>query len=462
MLSAFDPDGADQLLTVRWGCLRAANLFWGCGRVDAARAVLANVKDRVDSEAMLDLASAMEVSFAFFSGDLSKAITTGLAVCESEVGSPAAVWAAMSTSWALALSGRFSDCHRIADAGFRAAALGESGPQRFAIGLAEVMALTAAGDLPGADPVCERYAAVATGVREAQAIVKAVGGLANFARGALDPASEALHESVAAMLSGFPSGWLMLVSALLAQVEAGRNSDVAASALKLSEDANGPQVAVFLPELQLARAWVRASGGQTSSAQRHAIRAAEVARQYGMRAVEMRALHTAVRFGDRSHTARLSELARILDAPLPDAIAAHAHALADRDAHSLDEVAERFSGIGAMALAADAAAQAAREHARAGERAKELESSARAHWLAGKFGLHSPAIDAATQPLPITDREREIAAMVSAGLSNREIADRLSVSVRTVDGHLYRIFAKLDIQSRDQLARLVRPAESGA
>ncbi|EUA42210.1 bacterial regulatory s, luxR family protein [Mycobacterium xenopi 4042] len=65
------------------------------------------------------------------------------------------------------------------------------------------------------------------------------------------------------------------------------------------------------------------------------------------------------------------------------------------------------------------------------------------------------------QPLPITDREREIAVMVAAGLSNRQIADRLSVSVRTVDGHLYRIFAKLDIQSREQLARLLGGSRSG-
>jgi DNA-binding CsgD family transcriptional regulator len=462
VLRAFHPDGSDELLTVRWGCLRAANLFWGCGRVDAARAVLASAKDRVNSEAMLGLTAAMEVSFAFFSGDLSKAITTGLVVCETEAGPPAAVWAE-TTTWALALSGRFSDCHRIADAGFQAAALRKFGPRRFAIGLAEVMALTAAGDLRGADLVCERYAAVAAGVRAAEIIVKAVVGLANFARGALGPASEALHDSVAAMLTGFPSGWLMLVSALLAQAEAGqKHSAVAASALKVSEDANGPHVAVFLPELELARAWVRASNGQTTSARRHAMRAAEVARQSGMCAVEMRALHTAVRFGDRSHATRLGELARILDAPLPDAIAAHARALGDRDADLLDQVADRFSDIGAMALAADAAAQAAREHARAGERAKGLESSARVHWLSGKFGLHSPAIDAATQPLPITNREREIAAMVSAGLCNREIADRLSVSVRTVDGHLYRIFAKLGIQSRDQLARLLRAAESGA
>ncbi|BBZ52292.1 LuxR family transcriptional regulator [Mycobacterium heidelbergense] len=463
VLASFAPGVADELLTVRWGCLRAANLFWGCGRVDAARTVLANVKDRVESKAMLGLVLSMEVSFAFFSGYMSKAITLGSALCESEPAPPAAVWAAMSTSWALALSGRFAECHRIADAGFRAAALGDSGPQRFAMGLAEAMALIAAGDLPGADPVRERYAVLAAGVREAEAIVKAVAGVVNLARGALALAGEALHESVTAMSTGFPSGFLMLVSALLAQAEAGqRHSDVAASALKLSEDANGPQVAVFLPELELARAWVEASGGRTSSARRHVIRAAEIARHSGMCAVEMRALHTAVRFGDRSQAARLAELARTLDTPLADAVAVHARALAEHDADLLDRVADRFSNLGAMALAADAAAQAAREHARSGARAKELESSARAHWLVGKLGLHSPAIDAATQPLPITDREREVATMVSAGLSNREIADRLSVSVRTVDGHLYRIFAKLDIQSREQLARLMKSAGSGA
>ena len=36
VLRSFDPDGSDVMLTVRWGCLRAANLFWGCGRLSAA------------------------------------------------------------------------------------------------------------------------------------------------------------------------------------------------------------------------------------------------------------------------------------------------------------------------------------------------------------------------------------------------------------------------------------------
>ena len=45
--------------------------------------------------------------------------------------------------------------------------------------------------------------------------------------------------------------------------------------------------------------------------------------------------------------------------------------------------------------------------------------------------------------------------LVAAGLSNRQIADRLLVSVRTAEGHLYRIFTKLAINSRDQLIHLL-------
>ncbi|MGH3597436.1 MAG: response regulator transcription factor, partial [Mycobacterium sp.] len=202
--------------------------------------------------------------------------------------------------------------------------------------------------------------------------------------------------------------------------------------------------------------------GQTTAAQTHAVRAAQIARRTGMSAVEIHALHTAVRFGDRSNTARLGELAKKLNTPLADAIAAHARGLATRDPALLDAAADRFAAMPALALAADAAAQAAREHARRGQRGKELESSTRAHWLASQGGVKTPAVDAAAQPLPITDREREVAMLVATGLSNREIADRLSVSVRTVDGHLYRIFAKLGIERREQLVRLVGSVRSEA
>jgi non-specific serine/threonine protein kinase len=51
----------------------------------------------------------------------------------------------------------------------------------------------------------------------------------------------------------------------------------------------------------------------------------------------------------------------------------------------------------------------------------------------------------------LTCREREIAALVARGLSNREIAERMVISKRTVDAHVEHIFSKLGISSRIQL-----------
>ena len=179
-----------------------------------------------------------------------------------------------------------------------------------------------------------------------------------------------------------------------------------------------------------------------------------------MHAVEMRALHTTVRFGDRAHAGRLQELAKTLNTPMSETVAAHAYGLVVHDGVLLDAAADRFAEMGALGLAADATAQAARMHARTGNHGKELAASTRAHWLASKCEIRTPAVNAAARPLPITDREREVAMLVAGGLSNRQIADRLFVSVRTVDGHLYRTFAKLGIERRDQLIHLVNGARS--
>jgi DNA-binding CsgD family transcriptional regulator len=51
-----------------------------------------------------------------------------------------------------------------------------------------------------------------------------------------------------------------------------------------------------------------------------------------------------------------------------------------------------------------------------------------------------------------TRREREIAALVATGLTNREIAGQLCLSVRTVEAHVDRILSKLGFRTRTQLA----------
>ena len=52
---------------------------------------------------------------------------------------------------------------------------------------------------------------------------------------------------------------------------------------------------------------------------------------------------------------------------------------------------------------------------------------------------------------PLSHREREVVALVARGLTSRQIADQLCVSVKTVETHRYRIFKELQIKNRAQL-----------
>lgn len=200
----------------------------------------------------------------------------------------------------------------------------------------------------------------------------------------------------------------------------------------------------------LAGAWAAAAAGAVSEARALAQHAAVLARDDADREAEVTALHTAVRFGDPGGAPRLALLASLL----PDAgpAAAHAAALADADGAALDAVSHKLAERGELPAAADAAAHAAAAHRRAGARGSAVASAGRAQDLAHRCDdAVTPALRAAARPLPLTAREREVTSLAAGGLSNKEIAARLVVSVRTVEGHLYRACAKLHVETRAEL-----------
>ena len=145
--------------------------------------------------------------------------------------------------------------------------------------------------------------------------------------------------------------------------------------------------------------------------------------------------------------------------PYAFAVRAHVAALVAGDTSSLAASADRFEAMGAILLAAEAAAQAAALHAAGGRKASAATARGRATILMARCeGAKTPALLALhVDPAMtfLTDREREVVRLAASGLTNRDIAAQLYISVRTVTTHLYRSYAKLGVNDRDHLAAML-------
>ena len=221
----------------------------------------------------------------------------------------------------------------------------------------------------------------------------------------------------------------------------------AEGALARAEQITARSAGVFQLWVALARPWVAAARGEVGSAITLALELAKHARDRGQLTFQILALHDVARLGrPRQVDAMLRALVPRVDGQLAPLYAAHATALASKDAVALDEIASAFACVGVNLLAAEAAAEAADAHRAAGRRSSAVAAGRRAATLAVVCeGAHTPALDVLRRPPHLTPREQEIAGLAARGLSSRAIAERLVISVRTVDNALQHVYGELGL-----------------
>jgi DNA-binding NarL/FixJ family response regulator len=163
--------------------------------------------------------------------------------------------------------------------------------------------------------------------------------------------------------------------------------------------------------------------------------------------------YDAMRCGAAAAAPQLEALAARNSSRLVSAYAQHANAKAAGDGTELLAAAEEMAEIGALRYAVEAASDAAAVFIGTGREDSARRAAARARALhEHDQGGELPRIDGLdATATALTAREEQLVGLASQGLSNAEIADRLVLSVRTVETHLYRGMQKLGISDRRDL-----------
>jgi DNA-binding CsgD family transcriptional regulator len=446
---------------------RARNLFWGLGRPDDADAALEEAQLEVSDAGLHGELAAQRIRLVAARGRPLEALAAATPLLkDADARDQARVHAAVAAVEALLSSGRTDRALELADTWLPVARrqreelpLMELVPLLELVLLSErAFALRFAGRLVEATEVSEPLYRRAAAQHSAQnnAVEASSLGFIWLARGRVRTALRLCREGASLLRDADAVGMLPWALAGVAQAAAQAGEpDLARAAL---EEMEGRPLGHrgFEHELGLARAWGAAAAGELSRARVEARETAALAESRGQRALAVRALHELCRLGDPAVAApELSRLAGEVDGPFAAIAAAHAAALAERDGRALLDAAERLAGQDALLAAAEAAHAAAEAHRDAGRAASARAAAARAAvWLDRCEGARPPTLQGARVATELTPREREIALLAASGLSSRQIAERLVVSVRTVDNHLQRAYRKLGVTRRGDLAQI--------
>jgi ATP/maltotriose-dependent transcriptional regulator MalT len=459
---------SDQLDTgtrqARWHTVRALATYWGMSMMettDELMVVAESLPDPADRAWVTGFAAIQRLH----QNDCEESLRLARSVLDRPAAGPSPRALAHSTiAHVQALRGATTQAARTA-ASVEATASSwrqESPHIQVALELARGTALILAGDVAGVETIAAGDFADQTDAGEfhlGSGHLSVVLGQAARLRGRLGEAMR--HQRRACSMLAAGRIFSSLANAERAHVAAlAGDSDSAELAMAEADRVHTATMAVLYPWLEHARCWVRASAGDVRGAATQSLELAERLAADGFHGHELVALHDVVRLGRADLVVdRLGDLIGRVEGPLPAIMADHARVAVEQDAIGLLIAAEQFAGYGLCLHAAEAAAEAY-------NRLRETRSG-KANDAARLFtalldccdGPRTPAL-AVSRP-QLSPRERQIAWLAAAGVSSKGIADELFLSARTIDNHLRRVYAKLGVNGRGQLAAALRAMADG-
>ena len=443
-------------------------LAWGAGRPDEARAVLHDAASELpDAAAQDELLSHEALLASMDAPTTSEALDIAHRALDRPNLSPGSrlrAQLAAATAWvdAGATDRAIPTCQAAVGVALREQAPGLALYHAMTL----TQALVIAGRVPEADGLVEMGHEMALSSRAdvARGAWCQLRGVIAVFRGRPRRAAAALREADR-LLGSFDYGLRRGVLLWLAMAEAlAGNASAADQALADAQQTTRSRARLYDSDWARACGWAQVAAGQRTQGLRSIREAADIAVAAERWTYEVLALHDQARLGSARGAAaavvdRLDELGGIVDGPLAPACAANARALAAADGQGLDAAATTFTELGLDLFAAEAKVSAVEAHRRRGHRARAHASAERALRLTEACeGASTPllrGLDAVGLLGGLTPREREAAELAARGLTDREIAEALYLSIRTVHAHLRSAYAKLGVAGRGELAAIL-------
>jgi DNA-binding CsgD family transcriptional regulator/tetratricopeptide (TPR) repeat protein len=444
-----------------WATVRAANLVWMLGRPEEAAVILDGLAAEPETSAQQAERFAVQACLDAIAARCELASEKARAALNStELPEFHAMMASVAWIMAMGALGEVDELTAVAERELeRAMTSSQASHLRFWFGAVYGRACRLTGHI---DEFVGTAKQLADSARDVPGLAYAnlvfLSGHAALARGDVAEAAQLVHEALAgvqvhAVTTGLrPASYFALAEAHAKLGQAAEANDAVAAAHSVVP----PGYLFMHTALSLADGWALAASGRLNEAVATVQQAAQLARDRGQPTHELSCVQAVTQWGDTSCATRAGELAGSLSLPLADAVASHAQNLLAGDGEGLLAASALYRRIGDRAAAADAAAQAAVAFTESQQRKRGLYAAALASELADECGgLCTPALRTPAG-LKLSGRQRDVVELVVAGLSNRDIAEKLVMSVRTVEGHVYRACQRVGAQSREELASIVR------